>query len=606
MPTSLGSYLRQLIKLVRASLSPRLKKAWIFLGLLLLLGAFFDFLALGALVPFLEVISRGAATPSPQFTRFAAVLGLAASSKPLTVILGVGLAGIILVNASLKTLSIYLSGRVTAGIGTQLARRCFANSLYQSYERHTLANSAELITRIARVDLLVGGVLQPLFQSSAAVLTLVVTLSGMLIFQPTATLLIALMVGSAFALCNRLARNRLRWIGGELSWMGVHLTKLLQQSSASFRELKLFGLEPIVLDDFIQTDYRGRLLGQESSFLGAAPKLVIEGIGLAVLILASVLLTISTSGGNPILTIGFIVYGFQKLLPAAQQLFACSSSLKSNGYVIDDIARTLMDDPARNAQYLTPLQPSGKSQQASDFCDFESLECRQVCYHYPGQLKGIGPIDLMLRRGEMLGLVGATGSGKSTLIDLIMGLLNPSSGQIMVNGACLQWNDLTQTADPNWTSQISHVPQRLYLHDGSIVENICLTTDRDSIDTDRLRQAIELSCLQSTIDDLPAGLDTAVGEAGIRLSGGQCQRIGLARSLYRGGNLLILDEATSALDRHTESQVMEGLRSLPGLTIISIAHRLISLESADKIVCFDKPGGPLSLIGYDQLINPAP
>jgi ATP-binding cassette subfamily B protein len=206
----------------------------------------------------------------------------------------------------------------------------------------------------------------------------------------------------------------------------------------------------------------------------------------------------------------------------------------------------------------------------------------------------------------MLGLVGSTGSGKSTLIDLIMGLLNPSSGQIMVNGACLQWNDLTQTADPNWTSQISHVPQRLYLHDGSILENICLTTDLDSIDTDRLRQSIELSCLQSTIDDLPAGLDTAVGEAGIRLSGGQCQRIGLARSLYRGGNLLILDEATSALDRHTESQVMEGLRSLPGLTIISIAHRLISLESADKIVRFDKPGGPLSLIGYDQLINPAP
>jgi ATP-binding cassette subfamily B protein len=428
----------------------------------------------------------------------------------------------------------------------------------------------------------------------------------MLIFQPTATLLIAVMVGSAFALFNRLARNRLRSIGGELSWIGVHLTKLLQQSSASFREIKLFGLEPIVLDDFIHTDYRGRLLGQESSFLGAAPKLVIEGIGLAVLILASVFLAVATSSGNLVLTIGFIIYGFQKLLPAAQQLFACSSSLKSNGYVIDDIASALIGDPARNAQYLTALQASAKSNKASHLCDFECLECRQVCYHYPGQLKGIGPIDLTLRRGEMLGLVGSTGSGKSTLIDLIMGLLNPSSGQIIVNGACLQWNYLTQTSDPTWTSQISHVPQRLYLHDGSIVENICFTTDRHSIDTDRLRQAVELSCLQSTLDDLPAGLDTPVGEAGIRLSGGQCQRIGLARALYRGGSLLILDEATSALDRHTESQVMEGLRSLPGLTIISIAHRLISLESADKIVRFDKPGGPLSLIGYDQLINHTP
>lgn len=270
--------------------------------------------------------------------------------------------------------------------------------------------------------------------------------------------------------------------------------------------------------------------------------------------------------------------------------------------MIADIADWLLPDVARTTQQLridrVESAPVGI---AANPIPFVRLECRQLCYAYPGHAQGVGPIDLIIQRGEMVGLVGSTGSGKSTLIDLIMGLLRPSSGQILVNGEALHWNSLTQTADPTWTCQISHVPQRLYLQDGSIKNNICLGSGSESIDDARLSQAIELACLRSTIAALPFGLETEVGEAGIRLSGGQCQRIGIARALYRGGSLLVLDEATSALDRQTEAQVMEGLRSLPGLTIIAIAHRLSSLQSCDKIARFDRSGGPLSLTTYAQL-----
>lgn len=602
MSVFMDSYFRQLVALVRASLSARLKRAWLCLGVLLLIGATLDLLALGALVPFLQVISTDAATPLPYLSRLSALAGVQLTTRMITVISGSGLAVVILLNALLKTFCNYLSGRVTAGIGAQVARRCFAVNLYQSYERHTLANSAELITRMARIDVLVGAVLQPLFQGSAAVLTLVVTLLGMLIFQPLPTLIIVLMVGSAFTFCHQLASRRLRRNGNELGTLGVHLNKLLQQSSASFRDVKLFGLEAVILSDFVRNDYRARLVGQESFFLGAAPKLVIEGVGLAILILVSVLLTVSSPSGSLVLTIGFIVYGFQRLLPAAQQLFAGAASLKAHAYVIADIADWLLPEVAMTTQQLL-IHPSWSDQAGivAKPIPFVRLECRQLRYAYPGHEKGVGPIDLTIDQGEMVGLVGSTGSGKSTLIDLIMGLLRPSSGQILVNGEALHWNALTQTADPAWTGQISHVPQRLYLQEGSIKDNVCLGSDSESIDEARLNQAIELSCLRSTIADLPYGLETEVGEAGIRLSGGQCQRIGIARALYRGGSLLVLDEATSALDRQTEAQVMEGLRALPRLTIIAIAHRLSSLQSCDKIASFDRPGGPLSLTSYAQL-----
>jgi ATP-binding cassette subfamily B protein len=602
MSVAMDSYLRQLIALVRASLSARLKRAWLFLGVLLLIGATLDFLTLGALVPFLQIVSADTTAPLAYFSELSAFVGVRLTPGMITVILGSGLAVLILLNALLKTFCNYLAGRVTAGIGAQVARRCFAVNLYQSYERHTLANSAELITRMARIDVLVGGVLQPLFQGSAAVLTLIVTLLGMLIFQPLPTLMIALMVGSAFAFFHRLARRRLSRNADELGFLGVHLNKLLQQSTASFRDVKLFGLQPVILSDFVRNDYRARIISQESFFLGAAPKLVIEGVGLAILILVSVLLSLFSLSGNLVLTIGFIVYGFQRLLPAAQQLFAGAASLKAQAYVIADIADWLLPEVAMTTQQLR-IQRAEYDQVgiAAKSDAFVRLECRHLCYTYPGHSKGIGPIDLTIQRGEMLGLVGSTGSGKSTLVDLIMGLLQPSSGQVLVNGDALHWNFVTQTADPTWTCQISHVPQRLYLQDGSIKDNIRLGSGIESIDEARLNHAIELSCLRSTIAALPRGLETQVGEAGIRLSGGQCQRIGIARALYRGGSLLVLDEATSALDQQTEAQVMEGLRSLSGLTIIAIAHRLSSLQSCDNIARFDQPGGPLTSTSFAEL-----
>ena len=606
MAQSLNSLLIRLLRLVRSSLSPRLKKAWFLLSLLLLLGALLDFLALSTMVPFLRLVSSEQASTPKQFFQIAIALGYSPGSQAMILLFGACLAIIILTNSLLKTLTSYLSGRVTAGIGTQLARQCFANSLYQSYEKYALSSSAELLTRISRVDMLVGGVLQPLFQAMSAIMTIIFVLVAMLFIQPLPTVLIAFIVGAAFVLCHQVARRRLRYISSQLGLTGVRLTRILQESSSSFRDLKLYSLEPIVLSDFIETDYRARLLGQESSFLGAAPKLIIEGVGLAILLLVSIALSITKSSSALIVTIGFIVFGFQKLLPAAQQLFSCASSLRSYSYVISDIADNLPGTSSRLSLPFAllhsqpapiPISPLDEAQ------SFAFLECSNLYYAYPGQQKGLGPVNLSLRSGEMLGVVGATGAGKSTLIDLLMGLLRPSEGQILINGQPLSWNPLTQSADQSWTRKISHVPQRLYLTHGSILDNICLSSTATQVDAARLRLAVNLSCLNEFIQSLPQGLNSSVGEGGIRLSGGQCQRIAIARAIYRGGQILVLDEATSALDPQTERVVMQGLRSLPDVTIIAIAHRLCSLELCDRIIKLEAAGRPLQEMSYQELLD---
>ena len=228
---------------------------------------------------------------------------------------------------------------------------------------------------------------------------------------------------------------------------------------------------------------------------------------------------------------------------------------------------------------------------------FQFLEFRGVCYRYPSSREVLGPYNFRIEKGELVGVIGPTGVGKSTLIDLMMGLLKPSSGTIFINGKPLGWNMDTDTADTGWLRNISHVPQNVFLIDASIRDNICLRDKSLAIDNQLLEKVIDYSCLRDVVESLPEGLDTFVGENGIRLSGGQKQRVAIARALYKGGCYLVLDEATSALDQETEREIMDRLAHIKDLTVVSIAHRLVSLRNADRILSIGK--GEESVTEFD-------
>ena len=574
--------LRLLIKLVRYALSPRLRLAVLFWLLLLTVSAGMDLVALAALVPFLQIISSAESDKAPGIViRLADLVGLEFGDGRLLLLFGIAVCCVVISNSLLKLVCLFLSGKITASIGSQIARRIFSSSLYQSYESYTLTHSADLITRVQQTDALVGGVLQPTFQASASLLPMVLLIGGMLSIEPKATIGIISIVAIIFGSANVLAQDRIVTLGRIMTTRGVAINKILQNSSVSFREIKLDSMERLFLNEFVSADQTARWMGQQITLLGAAPRIVIEGGGISALILVSLVLSVGGVGSNAVVTIGFVAYGFQRILPSAQQVYASVSSIRAYSVIIRDIWSNIMK--YKKTEAVSLAASSNRSASSLLKSGFKSLEFRDVSYRYPSSKETLGPYSFKIQKGELVGVIGPTGVGKSTLIDLMMGLLRVTGGSILVNGEPLQWNPATDTADKGWLQIVSHVPQSVFLIDASIRDNICLKDRGTVIDEQLLEEAIDCACLRAVIDSLPEGLDTFVGENGIRLSGGQNQRGAIARALYKGGSYLVLDEATSALDQDTEREIMSRLSLIDGLTVISIAHRLVSLRDADRI-----------------------
>ena len=204
---------------------------------------------------------------------------------------------------------------------------------------------------------------------------------------------------------------------------------------------------------------------------------------------------------------------------------------------------------------------------------------------------------MTVKKGDFVGIIGKTGSGKSTLINLLIGLLKPSEGEVKADELNINSNL------PEWYKKIGYVPQSVYLTDDTIRKNIAFGLREDNIDDALIKQAVEKASLNKFINNLSNGLETIVGEKGIRLSGGQQQRIGIARALYRDPEILILDEATSSLDQSTEKKIMESIQFLKRTkTLIIITHRISTVKNCDKIFFIDK--GKITIQGHpEEIIN---
>jgi ATP-binding cassette subfamily B protein len=312
----------------------------------------------------------------------------------------------------------------------------------------------------------------------------------------------------------------------------------------------------------------------------------------AIALLGVLLVQQQGSGGAVIPLLGALALGAQRLLPVLQQVYANWTSLKGFNADLVGVLALLNQQMPPQVQVAEPLSLR------------EDIRLEGVHFRYgPEQPEVLRGLDLEIRRGERIGLIGSTGSGKSTTVDLLMGLLAPTAGRVLVDGV-----DLHDPAHPErlaaWRASIAHVPQSIYLADSSIAENIAFGVPRQQIDLVRLQQAATHAQIASFIDASPDGFDTFVGERGIRLSGGQRQRIGIARALYKQAQVLVFDEATSALDTGTEEAVMTAMNVLSqSLTLIMIAHRLSTVQDCDRVILLAE--GRVSSDGDSQLILPA-
>ncbi len=557
------------------------KRQRMIIGLLMLMlvCAGVELISLGTTLPFLAALANPEQLWSHnQVQTLARALGFNSASQllfPITILF----ITVVIVSALLRSLNLWLGGRVAAAVGSDLSYKAFSKVLCQPYEIHVRQNSSNVISALtASVANSVVAINSSLQLCSALIVSIAILL-GIVLISPFIALAAALLFGFSYALITINARARLKLNGRLIVEDSIKLLKIMQEALGSIRDVLLDGTQSLYAESFRRLDRPQRLLTADNNFISASPRYILEALGIVFIAgLGFVLVTRSDSFGNVITILGTLALGAQKLLPSLQQVYAAWADI--NGYQ-EDLVKVLdiLDLPS-------PQQAEIKSREKLVFR--KSITFESVSFQYTNELPLVNArLDFTLYRGQSIGIIGSTGSGKSTMLDMLMGLLKPTTGRILIDDQDLHLakNNILN----KWRASIAHVPQSIYLTDTSIAENIAFGVAFDKIDFDLVRFAARSAQIADFIESMTDGYRNYVGERGVRLSGGQRQRIGIARALYRKASVLVFDEATSALDNETEKAVMSSVVAMNNhVTLIMIAHRLSTLSNCDRVLRLEK------------------
>ncbi|MBV8687910.1 MAG: ABC transporter ATP-binding protein [Alphaproteobacteria bacterium] len=536
--------------------------------LLMLLAAAAELLAIGATMPFLALLTG---QEPARIGRLPGLLAFHGRPFLFAVLLLVGAA---VSTAAIRLLLLWTGQRFVTGLGHDVATAIFARTLRQPYAEFVRRNSSEVLAGMEKVRDMVGSVFQPAMQGvTGTVLALCI---GALLFaiDPFAASIAAASVAAVYVAISLATRARLQRNSRAIAETAVSRTKILQEGMGGIRDIILEGSQPVFEAKFRRIDLRFRRAIAGNALISQGPRFLIEAAGMVAIALIAVGMSLQPGGlVKAIPVLGALALGAQRLLPLLQQMYNGWSLVLGNLQSVRDVA-ALVRSPLveRRTGSAAPLP-------------FErDIVFDRVGFRYAGGGFALGDVSLAVRRGEKIGIVGPTGGGKSSLLDLLMGLIDPDEGEIRIDG-----RRLDAATRGGWQAQLAHVPQSIYLADDSIAANIAFGLPPERIDRDLIAWAGRAARLDGFVASLERGYETLVGERGIRLSGGQRQRIGIARALYRKARVLILDEATSALDDETEAQVIESIMGLEGgVTLIMIAHRRSTLAGCDRLFRVEK------------------
>ena len=391
----------------------------------------------------------------------------------------------------------------------------------------------------------------------------------MLIVEPLGTLAVIGALGAAVWTFHRFTvRQIARWGVDRQEHEGRRI-QYLQQGLGGAKDVKLLGREEEFLNDFGVHNMGYARVGRRFGLMGQLPRLWLEL--LAVMALATLVLVMIWHG-RPVESLlpalGLFAVGAFRLMPSANRVLSAVQNVRYGLPVIDVLY-----------QELRELPPTHPPKHGSSIPFSDTIVLDRVTYRYAAaERPSIEDVSLRILHGSSIGFVGATGAGKSTLVDILLGLLTPNRGRVLVDGVDIATNPR------GWQDQIGYVPQSIYLTDDTLRRNVAFGVPNHQIDELAVRRAIRDARLESMVNELSGGLDTVVGERGIRLSGGERQRIGIARALYHDPAVLVLDEATSSLDTETERAVVDTVRELRGnKTLIIVAHRVSTVKHCDRL-----------------------
>ena len=554
-------------------------------------SAFAEVASLGAVIPFIGALTQPDRLMKwPAVSHMTHIVGIETTDQ-LLVALTVIFVAVALISNAVRMLLLWASARFAFASGADLSSEVYRRTLYQPYSVHVARNSSEVISGITnKVGGTVLGVLFPLMTLISSGVTLLATLVALLIIDPWLALGAGFGFGACYAVITGFSRQRLHSNSRRIATEQTLVVKTLQEGLGGIREVLLDGSQPVFCDVYRRAEESWRRAQGANVFIAQSPRFSMEALGMVVI--AGLAFGLSRQSHNVISALpvlGALALGAQRLLPALQLVYGAWASIAGSHALLEDTLG-LLDQPL----------PDDASTPAPRPLSFErEIRMEHIRFRYTEEGPWvIDDLNLIISKGMRIGLVGGTGSGKSTTLDLLMGLLRPGAGVISIDGQPLVGGRIRA-----WQASIAHVPQVIFLADKSLAENIAFGVASAQVDRKRVRRAAERAQICEFVDSMPQGFETPVGERGVRLSGGQRQRIGIARALYKEASVLILDEATSALDNSTERSVMDAIEGLSrDLTVIMIAHRLSSVQRCDTIIELEN-GRLVAQAPYEQLLS---
>ena len=559
------------------------RNAWIVLGVIIL-GALSSAMMVGSVMPFLAVLadpSRIETTPTLAWAYFA--LGF---ESVYGFLIGLGLASfvVILLSSMLQIAKTWAVVRFATMRMHSISVRILASYLGQNYSFFLNRHSGEMGPRVLdESQRVVAQFFRPAAELISACLTTSAIVVLLLFVDPVVAVLSFTALGSVYGIIYITTRGVLRRLGQLRLSANRQRFQLATEALTGIKDIKLLGRETAYLDRYEEPSIKMAKMDLRVAVISQVPQMVLQAVALGGVIIVCLVLIdpigLASGGvlGNVLPVLGVFAFAGQRLMPELSKIYQSLGQIQAGSAAVEAVYEDIVVHKSDCSLPRTPIIGLGLKQE---------LRLDAITYSYPNSDKsGVHDISLSIRAGEKVGIVGSTGAGKTTLADIVLGLLEPDGGALVVDGT-----EITVENVRAWMQGVGYVPQEIFLTDASVSENIALGVPREAIDHERIRRAAVIARVHQFIaEDLPDGYETHIGERGMRLSGGQRQRIGIARALYQDADLIVFDEATSALDNLTEAELMESIDALPGeKTVLMIAHRLSTVKRCDRIVVLDK------------------
>ena len=567
-----------------ALLSPKEKRrGGLVLGMVIIM-AVLETAGVASVMPFLSVLGN------PEVVETNPVLNTAYEGLGFTSVdafilaLGAAAFGLILFSAFFRSLTHYAMNRFIEMRRHSIGKRLLETYLRQPYAFFLDRHSGDMAKNIlSEVDQLVAQVFRPGMQMVAYSVVILALVTLLIVVDPWLALGVAVVIGGIYALIFGAVRGILGRVGSDRVRANQERFTAASEALGGIKDIKLLGREHAYLSRFDGPSSRQARHQATNQTLGEIPKFIIEAVGFGGVI-ALTLVLMATQGGTDGNTLGDVLpilglYAFAgyRLLPAAQRIYAGMAKLRFGAAAVDGVYNDLHHRSALAELYKRAPQPLKQKR---------TIALQNIHYTYPkAESPALRGINLEIPVGSSVGIIGTSGAGKTTLVDVLLGLLRPTEGAIVVDGQPITDDNLRA-----WQQALGYVPQDIFLTDSTVAENIALGVPADQIDHEQVERCARMAQVHEFIvSDMPQGYRTVVGERGVRLSGGQRQRIGIARALYHDPPVLVFDEATSALDNQTEAGVMQAVEALTEQkTVFLIAHRLSTVRKCATVLLLEQ------------------